>query len=688
MHNTNTEEVLSVESLDVNYKTKGGSVKALRDVSFTLQKGETLGIAGESGSGKSTLAHAILQYLDENGHIQSGTITFKGEDLLKKSHRELRGIRGNVIAHVPQDPEASLNPSIRVGKQIQETILAHTDSTNTEAMEKVYGILEDVNIPDPQHTAQQYPHELSGGMQQRILIGMALSCDPEVLILDEPTTGLDVTIQTKVLDLISELQESYNTSIILITHNLSTISHIGDRLLMLYAGEIMERGSVNDLLNNPTNPYTWRLVESIPRINDDKQIHPIPGQLPDLIDLPQGCIFADRCSFADDECRNQEIDESIVSYNPEHTSRCRKWETVSEKFDSEPIKSQTQKNTSATNEILLKGRNVKKQYGEKSFFDRLFNSDSPVKAVNEVDIDIYEGETLGLVGESGCGKSTLGQSLLRLLDVTDGTVQFRGEDVTTMSGSDLTEFRANAQIVFQNPHSSLNPRKTINQILKSPLKELTDLTSDERKTRIQTLLDQVGIDSDYLSRYPHNLSGGEKQRIAIARAFAPNPSLIVLDEPVSALDVSVQANILNLLVELQEEYGTSYLFISHDLGVIKYISDRIAVMYLGDIVEIGSNEAIFEPPYHPYTRALLSNVLTPDPDGNNNPIRLEGDVPSPRDSPSGCPFHTRCPQKIDQTCEEEIPELEEVNATPKYNHYISCHLSIEEMNEELNNSLK
>ncbi|WP_049904846.1 dipeptide ABC transporter ATP-binding protein [Haloferax gibbonsii] len=668
--------VLSVDDLSVEYRTDDGAVKAVRNVSLHIEPGETLGIAGESGSGKSTLALAILRYLEGNGRITGGTIEYDGRPVLDLSSRELRELRGNEIAHVPQDPNTSLNPSMTVGDQIAEVVRTHRDVSRSEAMEQTYEVLHEVNLPDPKTNASQYPHELSGGQQQRVLLAIALACQPKLLILDEPTTGLDVTTQAKILDLIDDLIEERDTSVLLITHNLGVINQIADRVGIMYAGEIMEVGATDEVFRSPTNPYTQGLLASLPQ-GEDRRLKPIPGQIGDLRTIPDGCVFADRCEFATDECREGSVEKVSVDGNPSHMTRCRRWKHAV----ANPIQADTQtleRGEGSERPTLIKAQNVTKYFGESSFLDRVFDGEPPVKAVDGVDLHVREAETLGVVGESGCGKSTLGSVLLNLLPSTDGKISFRETTFDEMEDSDWKEFRSECQVVFQNPHSSLNPKHTVGEAIKRPLELFTDQSEDEQRERVAELLTRVGLQPSYANRYPRDLSGGEKQRVAIARAFSVNPSFVVLDEPVSALDVSVQASILNLLTELQVEYGTSYLLISHDFSVVNYISDRIAVMYLGNFVEVGSTESVFDPPFHPYTRALLSNIPSADPSVERERIYLEGDVPSARDPPSGCPFRTRCPQKIGDVCERDVPTLEAVNPDDP-NHLVSCHLDSEEM---------
>jgi peptide/nickel transport system ATP-binding protein len=684
-----SDVVLSVDELNVAYSTADGAVRAVRDVSLDVARGETLGIAGESGSGKSTLALAILQYLGENGSITGGSIEFDGQSLRDLSKKRLQKLRGNEIAHVAQDAKRSLNPSLTVGEQVRETIKKHQDVTREEARKKAIEILGRVNIPDPESNAERHPHELSGGQQQRVLIAMALSCNPELLILDEPTTGLDVTTETKILDLIEELKVEYNTTIILITHNLETIAQICDRVSIMYAGEIMEKGPISAVFNNPTNPYTQGLLAATPEIGSGKMPKKTPGQVPSLTDLPDGCVFADRCAFATDECRGDPVQMHTVSDN-NHQTRCRRWKHAVE----DPIKPETgEYEQMEAGDVVIRAQNLKKLFDKPTSVEQFLTDgplgdfvdfQPPVKAVNDVSLTIRESETVGIVGESGSGKSTLGRTLLQLLDADDGSVEYDGADLTSFDSDALRDFYSQCQLVFQNPHSSLNPRKTVGETISKPLKIFTDLSQSERRDRVRELLEQVELGPEYASRYPHEMSGGEKQRVAIARAFAPRPSLIVLDEPTSALDVSVQANILNLLSDLRKEYGTAYAFISHDLSVINTICDKIIVMYLGEIVEAGTRDEIFQPPYHPYTRALLSSVSPLDPDREHDPIRLEGDVPSMREPPSGCSFHTRCPQKIGEVCETECPSLEEVGGKNGDDpHQISCHLDKDGMDTEI-----
>jgi len=669
------EPLLSVDSIDVKFEVADGTIDALRDVSLDIQSGETVGIAGESGSGKSTLALAIVRYLDANGRVDDGSITFDGRDLLSASRSELRTIRGNRIAHVAQNPARSLNPSMRIGKQVREAIELHQDPGSTgEANQRVHEVLEQVNLPDPEGIAGRYPHELSGGQQQRALLAVGLSCNPDLLILDEPTTGLDVTTQAKFLDLVQDLKAEYDAGILLITHNLGVIAEIADRVNILYAGEMLESGPVDEVFTSPANPYTQALLATTPEIAENKEVKPIPGQIPELDQVPDGCIFADRCTFVTEECRTGEIEIETVDRETDHQSRCLHWEEVLDNPVEVPEKQQIER---APGKEIISINDLSKYYDEGSFVQNLFGDHQPVKAVDGVSLAIHESEAVGLVGESGCGKSTLGRTILKLHEATSGRIEYDGRDIDDLSKRELNEFHSECQIIFQDPEASLNPSRTVREIIDRPLKLFTEMDKAQRYDRGEELLEQVNLGSDIVDKKPHELSGGQQQRVGIARAFAADPSLIVLDEPVSSLDVSVQASILNLLEDLCTEYGTSYLLISHDLSVIEAICDRVAVMYLGEIIETGSTDQIFEPPFHPYTRALLSSIPSLDPHETETRIRLDGDVPDARHPPSGCSFNTRCPQKIGEVCERDDPELEPAGD----GHCISCHLDEAEMSK-------
>jgi peptide/nickel transport system ATP-binding protein len=677
LHESQTKtRLLTIDSLSVGYETDEGVVHALRNISLELEAGEILGIAGESGSGKSTLALSVLRYLGANGRVTGGDMQFNGESLLNLSNAELADLRGNKISHVPQNPQRALNPALTVGEQIRETIERHQDCSPETARQRTLEMLADVEIPDPTAVFSQYPHQLSGGMQQRIVIGIGLSCDPDLLVLDEPTTGLDVTTEAKILSLVEDLISTSDTGVLLITHDIGVISEVADRLAVLYAGSLMESGPIDDVLDGPAHPYTVGLLNAVPRPDTEDPPVPIPGSLPDLVDVPEGCIFADRCEYATDTCHSSHIPLENINSESGHQAACLEWKTVQSATNDEKLNKRGSEE-SVGNKSLIQAQGLKKHYDEPSVIDSLFGSPATAKAVDGVSLNIRAGETVALVGESGCGKSTLGRTLLELLPRTDGSIDYRGTDIETLREEAGETFHAECRIVFQDPESSLNPKKTVRESVERPLELFTDLDKVARRERVIEILGEVGLGEGFAGRYPRELSGGEKQRVAIARAFVSNPSFVVLDEPVSALDVSIQAGILDLLESLQEQYDTSYLFISHDLSVVRHISDRVLVMYLGQIVERGSNAEVFSPPFHPYTRVLLSSVPSIDPSTNTDPIKLEGDVPSPRDPPTGCSFHPRCPQKIGSECEECEPELTERSSGT----HISCHLDDSDLSD-------
>ena len=659
-----TEAALELRDLDVAYRVRGIDRPVLRGVSLAVGVGESYGLVGESGCGKSTAALAIVRYLARNGRVSGGSISVAGQDVLALRGGKLRRYRATAVSMVYQNPGAALNPSIRVGAQVAEafTVLG---ATRAEAARRTRDALARVQIADPDSVMSRYPHQLSGGMQQRVVIAMALAKDPALLILDEPTTGLDATVEAEVLDLVSRLQAELHTSVLFISHNLGVISKMCSRVGVLYAGRLVEEGPVDTVLRDPRHPYTVGLLRCIPRggvRKDHGRLDTIPGFLPALgAELP-GCVFADRCALADERCHAEE--PPLITIEGGHESRC--W--YHERAPHLP------REEAADLELALVDREASPLV-ELHEVSKIFKQRGhEVQALTDVTAAIWPGETLGLVGESGSGKTTLARTLLGIVPPTAGSALLEGAELPTRYQKRSREELRALQIVFQNPDSALNRRHSVRRILLRSLKKLAGVSGHEADARIQDLTHRVRLTERTLTQKPAQLSGGLKQRVAIARAFAGDPKLVVCDEPTSALDVSVQAAILNLLVELQTAQRVAYLFISHDLGVVRYISDRIAVLYLGRLQELGPAEVVFEGPHHPYTEALLSAVPTIDGGGRDR-IRLQGDVPSAASPPSGCVFHTRCPRKLGAICEETEPPLVEVEE----GHWMRCHIPIDEL---------
>jgi peptide/nickel transport system ATP-binding protein len=661
------QAVLQVDDLHVSYQTRRGPLQVLRGVNLDIGPGEVVGLVGESGSGKSTLAYACVRYLSGNATIPGGDILFQGESLFALSEERLRALRGKKIGMVYQDPNTSLNPTLRLGEQVAEVLRHHERLGPDAARQRTRELLESVRLADPDFIMTKFPHEVSGGEKQRVLIAMALACRPSLLVLDEPTTALDATTSVGILDLIRTLQQETGVAVLYITHELGVIARIAQRISVIYAGSIVEEGASHEVLEAPRHPYTRALLASIPNPYKEeagRRLVTFTGASPNLLDPPEGCIFQDRCPFVRDECRHGVVELA----GDGQLAACVRLPEI----QGVPLPSTDphliDQEAAADRQELLAVEDLRVIYGRPSPLEKLLpGRRRRVHAVSGVDFTIRQGETFGLVGESGCGKSSLARALVGLEEAT-GSVRLNGRRIELPARLD-GKYRKSVQIVFQHPDHSLNPRQTVGAIISRPLR-LYGSDGVELKKRVLELLEQVRLPGSYATRYPHQLSGGEKQRVAIARAFATRPRLVICDEITSGLDVSVQASIVNLLADLQDRYGTAYIFISHDLNLVRQIADRVAVMYLGRFVEAGHAEELFNPPYHPYTEALLSAVPIPDARLRGRAIRLHGALPSPKDPPQGCPFHTRCPHKLGAICEREPPPRQEFGG----GHWLSCHI--------------
>ena len=655
------ERLLEVRNLKTYFDTEAGVVKAVDGVSFHITRGETLAVVGESGSGKSVMSLSIMQ-LAQPGRFAGGQILLQGEDLLKKTEREMRRIRGNDVSMIFQEPMTSLNPVFTIGDQIAETISLHQRQSRSRAMRLAIEMLELVGIPEPARRATTYPHQMSGGMRQRAMIAMALSCGPKLLIADEPTTALDVTIQAQILDLMRKLQNDIGMSILFITHDLGVVAEVADRVVVMYGGQAVEEASVEAIFARPRMPYTIGLLESVPRVDRiaarQERLRGIPGNVPDSLALPQGCPFHPRCRFAFDACRLEQ--PQLEDTGGGHMSRCLRWNDLGPQERMAPIVARgavSARRSAEPTRLLVEVKNLRAYFPIRGgVFSRVVAN---VKAVQDISFSVAEGEVLGLVGESGSGKTTAGRVIVGLIAPTSGEVLFEGADVTTATRTRQRELKKEMQIIFQDPFASLDPRMTVGQTIGEALDIHRLARGKAKRERVAGLLERVGMSPDHMRRYPHEFSGGQRQRIGIARALAVQPKFIVADEPVSALDVSIQAQVVNLLQDLKDELGLTLLFIAHDLGVVEYLSDRVVVMYLGKIMEIAPAKQLYANPVHPYTEALLSGVPIPDPTIKRKRILLQGDIPSPIHPPSGCVFRTRCPIAVPD-CARVVPPLEEV----------------------------
>ncbi|UCH73266.1 MAG: ABC transporter ATP-binding protein [Rhodospirillales bacterium] len=671
-----TEPILDIENLSISFFTRAGEIPAVMDFSCKVMPGEAMGLVGESGCGKSTVALGIMRDLGVNGRIVGGTIRFRGQDMNEMSEAELRKIRGSAISMVYQEPMASLNPAMKVGRQLMEVPIIHEGVDEAAAIERALEMLSSVRLPDPQRIMDAYPHQLSGGQQQRIVIAMALLSNPALLLMDEPTTALDVTVEAGIVDLVKDLGKTFGTSMLFISHNLGLILETCDRITVMYSGEAVETGTVKDIFDDMRHPYTQGLFRSIPLPSADKTARPliaIPGQLPLPHERPPGCNFGPRCAhFEAGMCDRGDLQMRTPWGLEGHETRCVRTDDIDW---AAPIAGDHTSEPIVPGETVLRVDGLKKYYRVAA--NEIFGGTEArsVKANEDVSLEAREAETVAIVGESGCGKSTLARVLLGLETATDGKAVLGNMEIGDVEIGDRdTGTVSSIQMVFQNPFDTLNPSHTVgSQIIRSLEKFGVGASQAERRSAMLELLDLVKLPREFESRMPRQLSGGQKQRIGIARAFAGRPKLVVADEPVSALDVSVQAAVTELLVDIQRSSRTTMLFISHDLSIVRYLSDRIVVMYLGHVVEQGTTEQVFAPPYHPYTEALLSAVPIADTSVVKKHIVLEGDIPSAMNPPPGCPFQTRCPRKHlvkDGRCESDMPPMRRVAS----GHIIKCHL--------------
>ena len=670
---TEQTPVLECRNVCISYFTRAGEVPAVVDFNLRLMPGEAHGIVGESGCGKSTVALAIMNYMGKNGAVVSGEILFEGRDMQTMSPEELRRLRGSKIAMVYQEPMASLNPSMKISEQLAEVLQYHEGATLKEALERSEQMLAQVRLPDPKRIMNSFSHQISGGQQQRVVIAMALLANPKLLLLDEPTTALDVTVEAGIVDLIKEIAGKFGTSLIYISHNLGLILETCDRLTVMYSGEAVESGAIHDVFEKMRHPYTRGLFSSIPVPGADKNARPltsIRGQLPLPYARPQGCYFSPRCDyFVEGRCDQRPLPMREDGQGRGHTIRCARFEEIDW---SKATRSNRERPPVEAGEIVLRVEDMSKHYVIESGGVALIGARKTVKANEKITFQASEAETVAIVGESGCGKSTFAKVLMGLEPASSGKVQLGEVQLANLPVQQRDKPTiSRLQMIFQNPFDTLNPSHTIGGQIGRVIRKF-GVENDPKKIedRVNQLLDIVKLPRDFAKRRPRQLSGGQKQRVGIARAFAGNPRMVIADEPVSALDVSVQAAVTELLMDIQRDHRTTLLFISHDLSVVRYLADRIIVMYLGRIMERGTTEEIFSPPYHPYTEALLSAIPIADTTVKKRKVLISGEIPSPSNPPPGCPFQTRCAYMIKGTCDVTLPPLREFGP----GHVIACHL--------------
>jgi peptide/nickel transport system ATP-binding protein len=677
--------VIEIDDLSTHIQLTKSVVQAVGNVSLHIEPGETLGLVGESGCGKSMTGLSIMGLLPPGGRIVNGSVKLEDRELVGLSDSDLRKIRGNEIAMIFQDPLTSLDPTKTVGYQVAEPVRLHRDVTKAEAMERAAEVLSLVGLPKPRERLKDYPHQLSGGLRQRVMIAMALSCEPKLLIADEPTTALDVTIQAQILKLLDDLKSRLGMAMLLITHDMGVIAGHADRVNVMYAGRIVETTETDNLFRNMHHPYTQALLASIPRLSQDasQRLLNIPGIPPDLTNPPGGCRFAARCSRATDKCKSEE--PPLTGQSGDHLFAC--WHpvdgpvaavngsktTVTVAKDRPAAAAATGPDMVTSGNVLLEVRNVVKEYPITAGAV-LQRKAGAVHAVSDVSFTVNAGETFGLVGESGCGKTTIGKLVVALEHPNSGKVLLAGRDVSALRGNELRKYRKNLQLMFQDPYSSLDPRMRVGAIIREPLTIQKIGSREEQNKRVYDLLDEVGLPRNAVERYPHEFSGGQRQRIGLARALTLNPQVIVADEPVSALDVSIRAQVLNLMKRLQADHDLTYIVISHDLAVVKYMASRIGVMYLGKLVEIGSGDDIYQRAAHPYTAGLIATIPVPEPEvaRTKRGAGIVGELPSPINPPSGCRFRTRCPL-AQEICSVEEPLLRSFGP----GHAAACHFPLQ-----------
>jgi len=666
--------VLSVTDLCTHFSMRSGTVKAVDGVSFSIEEGECLGLVGESGCGKSTVGFSIMRLLPSNGRVTGGNVNLLGRDIASYSEREMQSVRGSDVALIPQDPLTSLNPTKTIGFQIAEAVTLHKNVSKSEAMARALEVLQQVEMPNAAQRLKQFPHELSGGLRQRVMIAIALANSPKLLIADEPTTALDVTIQAQILDLIDRIRADLGMAVLLITHDMGVIAGRSDRVAVMYAGKLAEEAATNRLFTRMSHPYSQALLSSVPRMDDpNARLMSIVGLPPDLSKEIVGCRFAPRCRFAQDDCRQTEPELAVHQSDSDHRFAC--FHPVDGPAALPAITARTEPvEGAAENPVILDVINLVKEFPVRSngVIRRVVGS---VKAVSDVSFSVNRGETFGLVGESGCGKTTIGKLLVRLEEANSGKIMYEDSDLRQYKGTALRQRRRDLQMMFQDPYASIDPRQRVSSVLEEPLIIQGVGTSTERKAMVRDLLETVGLSGAAAQRYPHEFSGGQRQRIGLARSIALRPSLLVADEPVSALDVSIQAQILNLMKDLQKEMGLTMLLISHDLAVVRYMSDTIGVMYLGKLVEVGPAHKLYQEPAHHYTQGLLDAVPIPDPIEANKRkgLQITGELPSSVKPPSGCRFRTRCPRGInEELCASEEPPFQDFAD----GHRAACHFPL------------